>query len=337
MSPAPPEPETHAPQGDQAPPSADAQPPAGTQAPPPPQYAPPQYAQPPQAPQYAAPQQNGVPPQAPQYPQQPGQGAGYGAPQPPAYGAQQPYGQPTYGAPQQPAYGAPQQPGSGAPQQPYGAPQQPTYGAQPQYGAQQQYAAPHQQQPYQTPYAAPQFPPAIGVAPGPGGLYDGASNPDDMSRPLYGASFGQAVKRFFRGYAKFSGRASRSEYWWIALFSFLVQLVPMVLLVIGIIGVIASTAFSYDYYSSSYNAGPAAGSIALIIIGGILAFLISLAMLIPSLAVGWRRMHDANFAGPLYLLTFASIIPYVGWLGSIAVLVLALMPSKAEGRRFDFS
>lgn len=35
-----------------------------------------------------------------------------------------------------------------------------------------------------------------------------------LSAPLYGASFPQAVSRFFRKYATFSGRASRSEYWW---------------------------------------------------------------------------------------------------------------------------
>ena len=32
--------------------------------------------------------------------------------------------------------------------------------------------------------------------------------------PLYGASLPQAVRRFFAKYADFSGRASRSEYWW---------------------------------------------------------------------------------------------------------------------------
>ncbi len=35
-----------------------------------------------------------------------------------------------------------------------------------------------------------------------------------LSQPLYGASIGQAVSRFFKKYATFSGRASRSEFWW---------------------------------------------------------------------------------------------------------------------------
>ena len=45
----------------------------------------------------------------------------------------------------------------------------------------------------------------------------GATDPRDLTLPLYGATFGQAVARFFRSYARFSGRASRSEYWWVQL------------------------------------------------------------------------------------------------------------------------
>lgn len=45
----------------------------------------------------------------------------------------------------------------------------------------------------------------------------GATDPRDLTLPLYGATFGQAVTRFFRSYARFSGRASRSEYWWVQL------------------------------------------------------------------------------------------------------------------------
>ncbi|SKV78147.1 Predicted membrane protein [Mycobacteroides abscessus subsp. massiliense] len=45
----------------------------------------------------------------------------------------------------------------------------------------------------------------------------GATDPRDLTLPLYGATFGQAITRFFRSYARFSGRASRSEYWWVML------------------------------------------------------------------------------------------------------------------------
>ncbi|GAB2565745.1 DUF805 domain-containing protein [Leucobacter ruminantium] len=257
-------------------------------------------------------------------PQQPG----YAPQQPPQYGAPQPPQSPQYGAPQQP-YGAPQPPQYGAPQ---AAPQAPQYGGAPQAPS---YGAPQ----YQQRYGAPQFASAYGVEPGPGGPYDGAVNPDDMTRPLYGASFGQAIRRFFKGYAKFSGRASRSEYWWVALFSFLVSLIPSILLVIGFVAVMSSSAYSYSY-DYDYSPGASAGAIALLVIGGGLYVLVWLGMLLPTFAIGWRRLHDANFAGPLYLLVLGSMIPflnYIGWIGSIVVLIFTLMPSKAEGRRFDYS
>ena len=46
-----------------------------------------------------------------------------------------------------------------------------------------------------------------------------------LSAPLYGATFGQAIARFFKKYATFSGRASRSEFWWFFLFATVIYLV----------------------------------------------------------------------------------------------------------------
>jgi len=243
------------------------------------------------------------PPQDPN-PQQPGEQNPYAAPQQPA-------------APQAPQYAPPAQPA--APSQPYAAP-----GPQQPY-AQQQYA----QQPAYG-YAAPQYPAApVGTVPGPGGYFDGATDPDDISRPLYGASFGQAVSRYFKQYANFKGRASRSEYWWVALFIFLVELVPAVLVTIGIVVTAVSAASTYDpQFGYSYGA-PSGFGIFLMVIGWILLVVVALGLLVPSIAIAWRRLHDGNFPGPLYFLTF---VPYVG---SLILLVFTLLPSKAEGRRFD--
>ncbi|TSI19732.1 DUF805 domain-containing protein [Brevibacterium aurantiacum] len=165
---------------------------------------------------------------------------------------------------------------------------------------------------------------------GPGGQIRGAASPDDLSLPLYGASFGQAVKRFFKKYAKFSGRASRSEYWWAALFLFLIQLIPSILYSIGL-GMTAGAASmaAADPYGAQMSAGPSGGALALTAIGGILMLLIGLAIIVPTLALSWRRLHDANFAGPFWFLSF---IPGVG---GIIVFVLMLLPSKPEGQRFD--
>lgn len=251
-------------------------------------------------------------------PQQPPAPAVPPVSQPPQYAPQPPhYAPPQYGQPQQPQYGQPQQPQFAPPQAPqYGQPQAPQYG-QPQYG-QPAYAAPAYQ-------AQLQFPPApVGTVPGPGGPFDGAVDPEDLTRPLYGATFGQATKRFFKQYANFSGRASRSEYWWVALLVFLIQLIPLILYIAGIT-MMASAASTYD----SYNNGPNAPGLFLLIVGIGLLLITGLGLLLPSIAVAWRRLHDGNFAGPMY---FLSLIPYAG---GIILLVFMLLPSKAEGRRFD--
>ena len=53
-------------------------------------------------------------------------------------------------------------------------------------------------------------------------------SPPALDMPHYGIGFIDAIKRGFKKYATFSGRASRSEYWWWALFSFIVYLVLLV-------------------------------------------------------------------------------------------------------------
>ena len=44
--------------------------------------------------------------------------------------------------------------------------------------------------------------------------------PPPLELPHYGIGFVDAVKRAFKKYATFTGRASRSEYWWWVLFTF---------------------------------------------------------------------------------------------------------------------
>ena len=64
----------------------------------------------------------------------------------------------------------------------------------------------------------------------------GATRP----RPYYGIGFVDAVKRGFKKYATFTGRASRSEYWWWALFTFTGYLV------LGLLAFALGTATSRD-------------------------------------------------------------------------------------------
>jgi uncharacterized membrane protein YhaH (DUF805 family) len=87
-----------------------------------------------------------------------------------------------------------------------------------------------------------------------------------------------------RNYAKFTGRASRSEYWWFFLLSFAVLIVASVLdRILGL---------------SKLGVGPLYG------IG-------ALALIVPSIAVGIRRLHDQGKSGWYYLI---GLIPLVGGL-----------------------
>lgn len=144
-----------------------------------------------------------------------------------------------------------------------------------------------------------------------------AGQPVPLWAPLYGASLGDAIKRFFAKYADFSGRASRSEYWWWLLFAAIVGIVLEGLtLALGLPG---STVAA----DGSSQPGPGFW------VAGILAFAWIVATIVPHLALIWRRLHDANLAGPFFFLAFVPLV------GSIIVLVFTLLPSKPEGARFD--
>jgi uncharacterized membrane protein YhaH (DUF805 family) len=84
-------------------------------------------------------------------------------------------------------------------------------------------------------------------------------------------SFPQAVKLGFKNYFKFSGRATRAEYWWWLLF--------IVLIGIGLDVIDTFTGTMGD-----------AGQ-------GLLGFLFKLATIVPSVALGVRRLHDINRTG----------------------------------------
>lgn len=101
-----------------------------------------------------------------------------------------------------------------------------------------------------------------------------------------------------RKYADFNGRARRSEYWLFFLFYVGVSFV------LGIIGGIAM--------GPSDPTQPFSGA-------NILGLLWGLAMFLPSLAVGVRRLHDTNRSGWWILI---GIIPLIGAIVLIIFYVL---------------
>ncbi|MBD5363944.1 MAG: DUF805 domain-containing protein [Bacteroides sp.] len=112
----------------------------------------------------------------------------------------------------------------------------------------------------------------------------------------YQVSFGQAVNMAFNKYCDFNGRASRSEYWWFCLFTFIV-------------------------------------SAALAVIGGVLnitwlGYLWSLATLLPSLGLSVRRLHDIDKSG---WWIFLGLIPLVG---AIILIIWACKESQPYDNQY---
>ncbi|MCA8067573.1 DUF805 domain-containing protein [Burkholderia sp. AU31624] len=98
-------------------------------------------------------------------------------------------------------------------------------------------------------------------------------------------NFSEAVRAVLNKYATFEGRARRAEYWYFVLLTTVLSIAAQ------IIGV----------------AGRDGGLITLLLLG-VLA-LVSLALIIPGIAVSVRRLHDTGRSGWFLLL---GLIPVVG-------------------------
>lgn len=143
--------------------------------------------------------------------------------------------------------------------------------------------------------------------------------------PWYGISLPNAVRRLFKKYARFDGRASRSEFWWWVLANAIVY-IALYAVLLAIIFATGTTDTAST--STSVQANATSDSPLIAIPVGLLG-LWFLATLVPTIAIEVRRLHDANLAGPFWFLSF---IPGVG---GIVLLVLMLLESKPEGQRFD--
>lgn len=135
-----------------------------------------------------------------------------------------------------------------------------------------------------------------------------------LSAPYYGASIGESFRRFWKKYATFSGRASRSEYWWWALISVLIGFALQIAETIAFPGM--------NLQGPVTDPSPFTST-------GILSLLWGLATIIPNLALVVRRLHDVNLSAWLLLLI---LVPFAG---AIALVVLTILRSNPIGARFD--
>ena len=102
--------------------------------------------------------------------------------------------------------------------------------------------------------------------------------------------FFAAVTSCIRNYAGFRGRASRAEYWWWTLFVILVE-------------------------AATSGLGDAVGG------------LVGAALVLPSIAVGVRRLHDTGRSGWWMLIAF---VPFIGFIVLLVFFVLDSQPGSNE-------
>ena len=120
-------------------------------------------------------------------------------------------------------------------------------------------------------------------------------------------SFTDAVRTCISKFATFDGRATRSEFWWFSLFAALVGFIGYVpILILTIIG------------ASSNDGAISSIFTILTVIFWIVWLIVVIALYIPLLAVGCRRLHDRGQSGWLQLL-------YLVPCGSIVLIVFFVM------------
>jgi uncharacterized membrane protein YhaH (DUF805 family) len=111
-------------------------------------------------------------------------------------------------------------------------------------------------------------------------------------------TFADAIKSGFKNYVQFRGVASRSEFWYWTLFTFLVSLV------LGTIDGVIQAGSSDEMLMDPFAMTAGLSNIA------------SIAFALPSLAVGVRRMRDAGFSAWFLLVQAVPMIPFFVMIGT---------------------
>ncbi|API93977.1 DUF805 domain-containing protein [Virgibacillus pantothenticus] len=122
-----------------------------------------------------------------------------------------------------------------------------------------------------------------------------------------------------KNYATFRGRARRKEFWMFTLVYMLILFASVLLLSLVSPELLSDDQTAYGTSSTDADLG---------IGGGILTFLLTIfyiSMILPSLAVTVRRLHDTGKSGWWYFIIF---IPFVGWIILTIFLILDSEPNE---------
>jgi uncharacterized membrane protein YhaH (DUF805 family) len=157
-----------------------------------------------------------------------------------------------------------------------------------------------------------------------------------------------------RRYAEFSGRSRRKEYWMFVLGMVLFYTMLIILMIALMGSAFLGAVNGADPNGASAGAGASAGMMGAMLGGGVIGILIVLtwlALLIPSIAVGVRRLHDIDRTGWWLMLGYgpyvlsvilamagsvelATILNLVSTVGFIVILVFSVLPGTRGPNRF---
>ena len=129
------------------------------------------------------------------------------------------------------------------------------------------------------------------------------SGVDKMSPKHVG--FIEAIKLYFKNYLNFTGRSTRSEYWWAYLFTFLVTLILS----------FGGRMLGINYMETKYANGQIYSEMGYY---NILTTIFLLGTAIPNLGITVRRLHDT---GRSWLYMFVSLVPIAGGFIFLSYLV----------------
>lgn len=136
-----------------------------------------------------------------------------------------------------------------------------------------------------------------------------------------------ALKNWWHGLARFSGRASRSEFWWALLFVFVAPYIVSMSIIGAAFGMLALTSVTPDSTGSPTfrpERWMVITAVTIFLVLWVTILLLGLALM----GVAVRRLHDANFSGWFLALC---LVP----MGSTALMILMALPGHPAGARFD--
>jgi uncharacterized membrane protein YhaH (DUF805 family) len=111
------------------------------------------------------------------------------------------------------------------------------------------------------------------------------STPTGTGRPLQMMSISDSVVNVLTNYGDFNGRASRSEFWWFFLASFVAYLIT---------GFIDALFFGFELTDPTP-----------------ISFILQVAIFIPTLTVSVRRIHDHGKSGWYVLIPFYNLYLFI--------------------------